>query len=165
MASDAATNTIALRFTQYSTAIGLTASTEQSHLRMQSYGPVAELWRQAGRIRTPTCHQHTNMDTNYIIQLTAAGLPCRDETGLGIGPSPVGPRTSPQQGVSRSSRNGRAACDRQGMKQTRRTLSLRSSMMSVGDVWASRGRLYQKSPTSPATYKDSQITAVDRPYP
>jgi len=145
------TNTIALQFPQYSTATDLTASTEQRYRRTQSYDPVAEPWHPARRICISVCHQHTNVDTSYVIQLTAIGTPFREKTRLGLVPSPVGPRTSQQQVESLSSRSERADCGRQGMKQTNRKLSLRNRMMSVGDVRALSGRLYQKPPTSPAT--------------
>jgi len=47
---------------------GLTASTERRHRRMQSYDLIAELWRQAGRIRISACHQRKDVDTGCVVQ-------------------------------------------------------------------------------------------------
>jgi len=79
------TNTMWLQFSPYSPPIDLTASTEQRYRRTQSYDPVVKPCRQASRICISACHQHTNVDTSYVIQLNAAGPPCRGNR--------IGPRT------------------------------------------------------------------------
>jgi len=154
MESDAAgepTNITALQFSQYSTATDLTASIEQRHRRTQSYDPVAEPWRQTGRIRICACHQHTNVDTSYVIQLTAAGPPCREETGTRI--KPCGTPNFTVAGCELEL-SQRTCCKWPSRyKANRQKLSLRRHMMSVNDVRALSGRLYQKPPTSPVKYR------------